>query len=150
MTELARGVQILAELKSEGGSGNEEIAERTGLARANVTRLTYTLTTLGQLREMPAGEYFADVGLLSFSAPIQPIAHPFMKALMGDPNCSLVMSKQGRNSVVFLEFARPRNMEIPVNTVGDSVLPIHSMAIVLAYLIGAPVAEREQMLELLR
>ena len=37
---LARGMQILVEFENEGGLGNREIAERTGLPQATVTRLT--------------------------------------------------------------------------------------------------------------
>ena len=47
---LARGLEVLrAFTPSEGLLGNQEIAARTGLAKATVTRLTYTLTTLGYL-----------------------------------------------------------------------------------------------------
>ena len=47
---LARGLEVLrAFTPSEGLLGNQEIAARTGLPKATVSRLTYTLTMLADL-----------------------------------------------------------------------------------------------------
>ncbi|NYT84142.1 IclR family transcriptional regulator [Pollutimonas harenae] len=55
VTALARGLDILALFTREVTElGNEEIARRTGLPRATVTRLTYTLVTTRHLVYMPA------------------------------------------------------------------------------------------------
>ncbi len=51
VTALARGLQILDCFKFEDKYlGNSQIAARTGLPKATVSRLTYTLTELGYLR----------------------------------------------------------------------------------------------------
>src|SRR5688500_13806489 len=47
---LARGLEVLRVFTpSDGLLGNQEISARTGLPKATVTRLTYTLTLLGYL-----------------------------------------------------------------------------------------------------
>ena len=47
---LARGLEILRSFRKEGDSlGNKDFAERTGLSKSTVARLTYTLQTLGYL-----------------------------------------------------------------------------------------------------
>ena len=54
ITALARGLEVLRVFTpTEGLLGNGEIAERTGLPKPTVSRLTYTLTkkALGQWRE---------------------------------------------------------------------------------------------------
>ena len=50
VTALARGLEVLRVFTpTEGLLGNGEIAERTGLPKPTVSRLTYTLTKLGYL-----------------------------------------------------------------------------------------------------
>jgi len=153
---LSRGLQILGEFENEGELGNQDLAERTGLPRATVTRLTYTLTTLGYLRQMPNGKYGAGVGFLGLSASIQRnlgvqrVARPFMEALAHELNCTVVMGMRDRGSMVFLEVARPSDTGLTVNTDAGSPVPIHSTAVGMAWLMVAPLAEREEVLAQLR
>ena len=50
VTALARGLQLLRCFRSgEERLGNQQLAERCGLPKSTVTRLTYTLTRLGYL-----------------------------------------------------------------------------------------------------
>src|SRR5882672_3568574 len=50
VTALARGLEVLRAFTSTDGLlGNGEIAERAGLPKPTVSRLTYTLTKLGYL-----------------------------------------------------------------------------------------------------
>jgi DNA-binding IclR family transcriptional regulator len=47
---LARGLEVLRAFRPDDGPlGNHALAERTGLPRSTVSRLTYTLTSLGYL-----------------------------------------------------------------------------------------------------
>ncbi|WGH77287.1 IclR family transcriptional regulator [Jannaschia ovalis] len=49
-TTLARGLSVLRAFRAgEDGLGNAEIAERTGLPKSTVSRLTFTLQSLGYL-----------------------------------------------------------------------------------------------------
>jgi hypothetical protein len=56
---LARGLEVLRAFRADDGFlGNLEIAERTGLPKPTVTRLTYTLCELGYLAQVPRlGKY---------------------------------------------------------------------------------------------
>ena len=156
VTALARGLQILGEFENEVGLGNREIAQRTGLAPATVTRLTYTLTQLGYLRQLPDGRYCTGAGFLGLSASVQRnlgigrVAKPFMETLARELDCTVAMSTRDRNSMVFLEVARPGHGALTINTDTGSLLPIHNTAIGLAYLVMAPLAERARILEMLR
>jgi hypothetical protein len=54
ITALARGLEVLACFRSaDKGLSNQQIAERCGLPKSTVTRITYTLTTLGYLAQEP-------------------------------------------------------------------------------------------------
>src|SRR2546423_11863094 len=59
VSALARGLEVLrAFTPAEGLLGNGEIAERTGLPKPTVSRLTYTLTKLGYLSHVePLAQY---------------------------------------------------------------------------------------------
>ena len=54
VTALARGLDVLASFRSfETRLGNAELAQRCGLPKSTVSRLTHTLTELGYLRLDP-------------------------------------------------------------------------------------------------
>ncbi len=59
VTALARGLDVLSCFRSgEKLLGNQDIAKRCGLPKSTVSRLTYTLTTLGYLIHVPSeGKY---------------------------------------------------------------------------------------------
>src|SRR5690349_2903455 len=64
---LARGLEVLrAFTPSEGILGNRDIAQRTGLPKPTVSRLTYTLTKLGYLSHIDRiGKYQLAPGALA-------------------------------------------------------------------------------------
>lgn len=65
-TTLARGLSVLRAFRvGDEGLGNAEIARRTGLHKATVSRLTHTLTTLGYLTQpAPGGPFHPGPALL--------------------------------------------------------------------------------------
>ena len=75
VTALARGLELLACFRSgDKLLGNQELAERSKLPKSTVSRLTYTLSSLGYLSYSQALEKYAlGVGVLS-------LGHAFMKA----------------------------------------------------------------------
>lgn len=156
VTALARGLQILGEFEADVGLGNQELAQRTGLPPATVTRLTHTLTTLGYLRHLPDGKYCTGAGFLGLSAAVQRtlgvqrIARPYMEALAMELNCTVAMGTRDRNSMIFLEVVRPNRAGLIFNTDVGSALPIHTTAIGMAYLVATPLAERAELLGLLQ
>src|SRR5246127_371154 len=64
---LARGLDLLRAFRpGESMLGNRDFVERTGLPKATVNRLAYTLTVLGYLRfDEALGKYALDAGVLS-------------------------------------------------------------------------------------
>jgi len=89
VTALARGLEILGCFKPEEVSlGNRQISERTGLPKATVSRLTYTLTQLGYLAPcQKAGKYRLGPALMEWGyslvarSRVRRLARPLMQAL---------------------------------------------------------------------
>ncbi|MYN12749.1 helix-turn-helix domain-containing protein [Pusillimonas sp. TS35] len=153
VTALARGLQILESFHADRELGNHDIAQRTGLPHTTVTRLTYTLTELGYLRRAGHhGKYVAGAGFLGLSASInrnlgvQRVARPYMERLSSKLDCSVILGMRDRLSMVFLEVVRPQRSQLVVNTDIGSRVPITTTAIGLAYLVGAPLADRTRLL----
>lgn len=93
--------------------GISEIARLTGLPKATVSRLTYTLEQLGYLyRLMPTGKYRLGWGVLSLgyplliSMPMRQIARPIMYALAKEVRCNVNMGTLDHLRVVYIETVR--------------------------------------------
>ncbi len=67
VTALARGLSILGAFRRANTTlGNQALAEKTGLPKATVSRLTYTLCKLGYLVQTdPGGEYRLTTGVMT-------------------------------------------------------------------------------------
>src|SRR5690606_16535316 len=88
VTALARGLELLRCFSPrENVLSNQELARKTNLPRPTVSRLTYTLTRLGYLKQVPGGKYQLDVGVMSFgyamlsNLSIRAVAHPLMEQM---------------------------------------------------------------------
>ncbi|RTM11068.1 MAG: IclR family transcriptional regulator [Hyphomicrobiales bacterium] len=138
---LVRGLQILRAFSpADVTLGNQELIERTGLPKATISRLTYTLVGLGYLIYDPLlGRYSigpATVSLgysgLSSSAVIY-MAKPLMQALAFETGVAVAMGMRDGLEMVYVANCRP---ETPVTlrlNVG-SRLPIWQTSMGLAYL----------------
>src|SRR6201982_4059781 len=85
-TTLAHGLDVLAAFRNASGSlSNADLAERTGLSRPTVSRLTYTLTQLGYLKRDPKGRFELGLGVLATAYPllsaikVRQMARPLMR-----------------------------------------------------------------------
>lgn len=86
---LARGLSVMRCFTPGVKSlGNLELAERTGLAKSTVSRIVYTLTTLGYLRyDHETGRYSPGYGVLALgfgclaSLEVRQVARPLMEQL---------------------------------------------------------------------
>lgn len=148
---LAKGLELLA-LFSEGGQlGNQDLVRRTGWPKATVSRLTSTLVHLGYLSAAPATRKLVmGTRVLGMGASVQrdiglqQVARPFMERLSRGTGMTVSYGTRDRLGLVFLEVVRPPDSaRLIINTGAGSVLPLASTAIGLAYLVGAPVRERE-------
>src|ERR1700693_3926329 len=114
VTALARGLDVLrAFTPSEGVLGNQEIVTRTGLPKATVSRLTYTLTKLGYLSHIERlGKYQLAPAALSigYSAlanlRIRQIARPYMQELADYSGASVALGSRDRTNIVYIEHCR--------------------------------------------
>lgn len=114
VASLARGLEVLRAFRARDGFlGNLEIAERTGLPRPTVSRLTYTLCQLGYLTRVPrTGKYqLAPAAItLGYAAlvnlGVRTIARPRMKAVAERLAAPIAMGVLDRNRALYLDIAR--------------------------------------------
>ncbi|MPW20434.1 helix-turn-helix domain-containing protein [Paraburkholderia sp. CNPSo 3157] len=111
---LARGISILRVFTiADRALGNKEICERTGLPKATVSRLCYTLTQLGCLTRDPISQKFVlGWGVLAMCHPllgkiqIRQAARPLMEELATTTGCTVNLGIRDRNDVVYIESVR--------------------------------------------
>lgn len=154
---LARGLDVLRCFQvGEPLLGNKEIAQRTGLPKATVSRLTHTLIELGYLRRNgELGKYELASAVLSLGYPllgnmrIRQVARPFMKELADQVNGSVSAGLRDRINMVYVETCRA-NEALPRRPDIGSSLPIVRSAMGRAWLAVATEAEREHALREIR
>jgi len=106
VTALARGLDVLACFRGfDAQLGNAELAQRCGLPKSTVSRLTHTLTELGYLRLEPdAGKYRLGSSALALAptaregADVLAVARPHMQRLadLSEGVASLILRDRGR------------------------------------------------------
>lgn len=114
VTALARGLELLRCFKPQDRwLAHQEIARRTGLPQATVSRLSFTLTSLGYLRHRPqTGEYALSPAVLSlgFSVltnfEIGRIARPFMEMLAEHTQAAISLGVRHDLSMVYVAHCR--------------------------------------------
>lgn len=117
-TTLARGLSVLRAFRvSDDGLSNAEIAQRTGLPKSTVSRLTFTLGQLGYLVQSPRDDRFRPgptlvaVGhvaatSLSFLVP----AHDLMQRLAEDTGTLVVLAVRDGDKMVLIRTWRPMHV----------------------------------------
>ena len=111
VTSIARAFSILRAYKrGERGLGNKEIAQRTGLPKSSVARITYTLTKLGYLEFLPKEEKYAlGIGVLSLGQnflsgnDVREVARPLMQELADYSQATVALGARDGVHMVFLE-----------------------------------------------
>lgn len=114
ITALARGLALLRCFKPQDRwLAHQELARRTGLPQATVSRLSYTLTSLGYLRHRPeTGAYALSPAVLSlgFSVlsnfEIGRIARPFMEALAEHTQAAVSLGVRHQTEMVYVAHCR--------------------------------------------
>lgn len=112
---LARGLSVLRAFRvTDEGLSNAEIAQRTGLPKSTVSRLTYTLGQLGYLVQSPRDDRFRPgptlvavghvaAASLSFLVP----AHDLMQQLAEDTGTLVVLAVRDGDKMVLIRTWRP-------------------------------------------
>lgn len=157
VTALARGLEVLRAFHlGETMLGNGEIAQRTGLAKPTVCRMTHTLTKLGYLRFNARLEKYqlgAAVLSLGYAAlagmDIRQVARPFMQDLANETNASVSIGSRDRTSMIYIETCRgqgPVTLRLDVG----SRIPLATTAMGRAYLAAIGEDERAELMDALK
>ncbi len=147
---LERGVDILRAFRP--GStllGNGELAERTGLSPATVSRLTQTLVSAGMLEhDRPARAYRLAAPVLSLahamrtgSAVLQ-VAAPLMRSLAERLRVNVGLAVADHGEMVYLESIRYSRRASLRNVVSGQRVPIELTSLGRAWLASAPEESR--------
>lgn len=113
VTALARGMDVIRAFRAHGGPmGNAEIAELTGVPKATISRLTYTLCELGYLvQDKNRGKYQLSVAMLTLAYPVlsqnrfRQLAHDRLADLAKITGCTIALASPNtdRTSMVYLD-----------------------------------------------
>jgi DNA-binding IclR family transcriptional regulator len=148
---LLRGIEILRAFRP--GSyllGNSDIAERTGLAKSTVSRLTQTLVSVGMLeldseqrayRLAPATLSFAH-SMRTGSQVLQLIA-PKMRAVAESQGINVGLAAPDRDEMVYLESIRYKRKVAFRNVVSGQRVPMELTSLGRAYLSTLSLKERK-------
>jgi DNA-binding IclR family transcriptional regulator len=157
VTALARGLELLRCFKAgERYLGNQDLVKRTGLPKATVSRLAYTLTKLGYLSYAKhLGKYQLGTGVLSLghvllsNHDVRQVARPFMQELAEYCQASVALGSRDRLAMVYLENSRSTSTVALRLNIGSRI-PIATTAMGRAILCGLPERERSFLMDHIR
>ena len=154
VTALARGLAVLRCFKPQDRwLAHQEIARRSALPQATVSRLTFTLTSLGYLRHRsPRGEYALAPGVLALgfamlqNFDVGRIARPHMQALADHAQAAVSLGVRHELSMVYVAHCRSSARLVLGLDVGAR-LPLASTAMGRALLCALQPAERARLMQ---
>lgn len=154
---LSRGLQVLrAFTPSEYLLGNRELCEKTGLPKATVSRLTYTLDQLGYLTRIDRlQKYRLGPGVLMLGYPmlasmeIRHLARPHIEKLAAKTGWTVNLGMLGKLEVVYIDALRIDRGNYLKPDIG-SARPLLTTALGRALLLASPSAERASILNRLK
>ena len=157
VTALARGLEVLRSFRDgEVTLTNSDFSERTGLPKATVSRLTYTLCELGYLvADARAGTYRLGAGVLHLgfgvlsSMDIGDRAQQEMERLRDGPNSyiTVALGEQHQLDVVYLSTCTSHEGVTLAIRVGTR-LPLFHSGIGQAILVGMDDDRREAVFDI--
>jgi len=157
VTALARGLEILR-CFTAGDTllGNRDFVSRTGLPKATVSRLTYTLAELGYLRYDPAlSKYALDAGVLALGGPLLTgsdlvdLARPHMRALATEIGAAVSIGCREGLEMIYLETIRSETA-LTLGLTPGSRLSMLTSSMGRAYLASQAQTERSALLNALQ
>jgi DNA-binding IclR family transcriptional regulator len=158
VTAMARGLSVLRCFRQgDRFLGNQEIAERTGLPKATVSRLTNTLTTLGYLNHSKRfNQYSLGTAVLSLgysmlgNLDILKSARPLMQELADNVEASVSLAARDGLHMVYLENCVARANMIALRIDVGARTRIANTAMGRALLCGLPEEERVELIARIR
>lgn len=156
-TNLARGLEVLRAFEpGDATLGNGDLVRRTGLPKATVSRLCYTLATLGYLSVVPrSGRYRLGAGVLALGYPllaalgVRQRARPHMERIAQETGCTVNLALRDGLEAVYVDTCRADAANPHWPDVG-STRPLMSSSIGRAILLGMDETERTALLNRLR
>jgi len=154
---LSRGLDVLRAFRpNDGLLGNQEIAARTNLPKPTISRLTYTLTKLGYLTQVPRFEKYqlAPAAMaLGYAAlanlGVRHLSEPFRNELMRQTGGACAVGARDRLSMIYFGQSRSE-LTVGVQLDVGSRVPIATTAMGRAYFWALPEAERSNLQRELR
>lgn len=151
---LERGIEILRAFRPGVDTlGNGEIAERTGLPRSTVSRLTKTLVAFGMLDEVRTERtYRLAAAVLSLGhavrmgSPVIKVFGPLMRAESARRKLNVGLATADRAMMVYLESIRYNPRPTLRSIVAGQQVPMELTSLGRAYLAGIPEAQRERLI----
>jgi DNA-binding IclR family transcriptional regulator len=151
---LARGLDLLRAFRpGETLLGNRDFVERTGLPKATVNRLAYTLTVLGYLRfDEALGKYALDAGVLSLGFALLSgtdtleLARPHLRAFAREVGAAVSLGCRDGLDMVYLETIRSETA-LTLGLASGSKLSMLTSSMGRAYLAVQPPQERAALLD---
>lgn len=154
---LARGLEVLRAFRPKDGLlGNQEIATRTKLPKPTVSRLTYTLTKLGYLTQVPRFEKYQltpaamSLGYAALAnLGVQHLSESFREDVMRATGGAVAVGARDRLNMIYFGQSRS-GLALGVQLDVGSKVPIATTAMGRAYIWALPDDERTQLLRELR
>lgn len=151
---LERGVEILRAFRPGADLlGNGELAERTGLSRATVSRLVQTLVQCGLLEhDAPRRAYRLAAPVLSLAhamrsgSPVLHVAAPLMRTAAEKLRVNVGLAVADRDEMVYLESIRYNRRVSLRSVVAGQRVPIELTSLGRAYLCALSEAHRKAVL----
>ena len=150
---LARGLDVLRAFHPHDGLlGNQEIAARTKLPKPTISRLTYTLTKLGYLTQVPRFEKYqlAPAAMaLGYAAlanlGVRHLSESFRDELMRETGGAVAVGARARLSMIYFGQSRS-SLTVGVQLDVGSRIPIPTTAMGRAFFWALAAEERAQLL----
>lgn len=157
VTALARGLEVLSCFRSgEKLLGNQDIAQRCGLPKSTVSRLTRTLTVLGYLIHVPeVGKYRLGTATLALGSAmltgldIRQIARPLMQKLADLAQAEIALGTRDRHNMLYIEHC-PCPQPFASDLDMGSRIPLATTAMGRAWLAASSATDRQEALDYLQ
>lgn len=149
---LARGLSVMRCFTPGVKSlGNLELAQQTGLAKSTVSRIVYTLTTLGYLRyDAETGRYSPGYGILALgfgclaSLEVRQLARPLMEQLAQETGAAVALGVFDGQSMTYVDAVHGSSALYLRLPVGYRVTMNSTMG--RTYLASLPASQRDALL----
>ena len=151
---LERGIEVLRAFRPGTDLlGNGELAERTGLSRATVSRLCHTLLDSGFLeRDRSARAWRLAAPVLSLAhamrsgSPVLKAAAPLMRVEAEKRRINVGLAVADRDEMVYLESVRSSRRVSWRNVVAGQRVPMELTSLGRAWLAAAPDEQRDALM----